>query len=299
MAIDSGSAQSMRREQRRFIETSNRIALQDRFICDEHKNSFMGWGSFGNFEGLSVNNGYLQIGLSIGADTNIFYRSDKASFEGILRRGDLNVILPDSVGETVSTPMEVLGLFVDLAQFDSTAFSGWSPEDFRKAAGDVTREPVVASVMQAMWQAALVRGVNCRFFYEGVDIILDQLSNPSSKRRVHFRELNKKEARFERAKTFVHENLDRSISVADMAAEAGIETSQFFAAFRQETGITPYSYLTRCRMDRAKVMLLDGVSITEAAAAVGYANPSKFAAAFRRQTGRSPTAWMRDRAQRQ
>lgn len=292
MAIDSGSVQSMRREQQRFIENSNRIALQDRFICDEHKNSFIGWGRFGNFEGLSINKGYLQIGLSIGAETNLFYRSDKTSFEGILRPGDLSVILPDTVAETVSTPMEVLGLFVDLAQFDSAIFGRRSAEDFRMAASEVTREPVVASVMHAMWQTAQVRGLNSPFFYEGVDIILEQLSNPANKRRVHFRELNKKEARLERAKAFVHENLDRSISVADMAAEAGIEHSQFFAAFREATGITPYAYLTQCRMDRAREMLLDGVSITEAAAAVGYANPSKFAAAFRRHAGQSPTQWL-------
>ncbi len=284
----------MRREQQRFIEKSNQIALQDRFICDEHKTSFMGWGRFGKFEGLSVNGGYLQIGLSIGAETKLFYRSDNTSIEEIIRPGDLSVILPDSVGETVSAPMEVLGLFIDLAQFDTAVFGGWSPDEFRVAARDITRDPVVASVMHAMWQTAGVRGLDSSFFYEGVDIILDQLAGVAKNRNGPVRRLSKNGTRVERAKVFVHENLERSITVTDMAVEAGIEPSQFFAAFKRATGSTPFSYVTQCRMDRAKAMMQDGVSITEAATAVGYANPSKFAAAFRRHTGQSPTEWLRN-----
>ena len=295
MATDTGTAPLMRREQQRFIENSNQIALQDRFICDEHKNSFMGWGRFGKFEGLSINRGYLQLGVSIGAETKIIYRSDKTSFEGVVRPGDLSVILPNTIAETVSAPMEVLGLFVDLTQFDPAVFGRWSPEDFQMAAGNIVRDPVIVSVIQAMWQTAQVRGLTSPFFYEGVEVILDQLARISNKKHEPVRGLSKSETRLERVKAFVHENLERPISVADMAAEAGIETSQFFAAFRQATGSTPFSYVTQCRMDRAKVVILGGGSVTEAAAAVGYTNPSKFAAAFRRHTGHSPTEWRRHR----
>ncbi len=287
----------MRQEQQRFIKQSHKLSLQDQFICDENKNSFMGWGRFGSFEGTSINNGYLQIGVSIGPETRLIYRTDRTSIEQMLQPGDLSVILPDTVGETVSAPMEVLGLFVDLEQFDSAVFSRRSPEDFRIAASSITRDPVITSVMQAMWQTAEVRGLASPFFYEGVEVILDQLIRSSSKRNGAIRGLNKNKTRLERAKSFVHENLERTFSVSEMAAEAGIEASQFFAAFREATGKTPFSYVTQCRMERAKVMILDGTSITEAAASVGYANPSKFAAAFRRHTGKSPTEWLNTRTQ--
>ena len=71
-----------------------------------------------------------------------------------------------------------------------------------------------------------------------------------------------------------------------------MEPSAFTKAFQAATGFTPFAYLTRRRMEKAKMLLLGGETVTRAALAVGYANPSKFSAAFRRCVGCSPTEWL-------
>lgn len=47
-------------------------------------------------------------------------------------------------------------------------------------------------------------------------------------------------------------------------------------------------------MEEAATQLAQGAKVTEAAAFVGYANPSKFAAAFKKAYGVPPREWRRE-----
>ncbi len=81
-----------------------------------------------------------------------------------------------------------------------------------------------------------------------------------------------------------------------VANEACMSPGHFRARFRRETGFTPYEYLTRCRIDKAKDMLLkDRWSVTDVAFQLGYSSSQNFASAFKRQTGMTPTEFRRTR----
>jgi AraC-like DNA-binding protein len=57
-------------------------------------------------------------------------------------------------------------------------------------------------------------------------------------------------------------------------------------------GTTVFGYLRARRMERARALLEAGkATVLEAAALVGYSNPSNFAAAFRREFGVNPKAF--------
>lgn len=60
-------------------------------------------------------------------------------------------------------------------------------------------------------------------------------------------------------------------------------------AFRTETGQTLGRCIDTVMIERAKAMLLTGVSVREVAAAIGYATSSSFTSAFRRTTGLLPS----------
>ncbi|QEO14254.1 AraC family transcriptional regulator [Agromyces intestinalis] len=80
-------------------------------------------------------------------------------------------------------------------------------------------------------------------------------------------------------------------TVEALARLARASRSQFAEQFRRSVGETPARYLTRLRMERAERMLRAGVSVTEAAAALGYDSDEGFSRAFRRHAGAPPSLW--------
>ncbi|WP_412065975.1 helix-turn-helix domain-containing protein [Rhizobium sp. SYY.PMSO] len=84
-------------------------------------------------------------------------------------------------------------------------------------------------------------------------------------------------------------NLDGSLTLAELAQEAGLSEYYFSKAFRQSTGSPPHAYIVRRRVERASEMLrYSEHSITEIAYACGFSSPSHLAAAFRRVMGTTP-----------
>lgn len=83
--------------------------------------------------------------------------------------------------------------------------------------------------------------------------------------------------------------LDCPPSIAELAAAVGLSESTLKRGFRQLYRTTPFGHLRSLRMERAKELLITGKNtVIEAAAYVGYSNPSNFAAAFRKQFGVNP-----------
>ena len=79
-----------------------------------------------------------------------------------------------------------------------------------------------------------------------------------------------------------------------MAAAFGVSAASLNEYFARAYGSTIAAYLRRRRMEEAVTRLAQGAKVTEAAAFVGYANPSKFAAAFKKAYGVPPREWRRE-----
>ena len=99
-------------------------------------------------------------------------------------------------------------------------------------------------------------------------------------------------ARVRRVADYVHARLDRDLSVADLAAVAGLSPAHFSRLFTAATGEPPHRYVRAVRLDEAARLLRHTRrSVLDVALAVGYGDPSSFGAAFRRRYGASPTAY--------
>ena len=96
-------------------------------------------------------------------------------------------------------------------------------------------------------------------------------------------------ARIEAAAARLREEIEHPPSLTALARHVGLSESTLKRGFHQVFGTTPFSYLRARRMDRARELLEAGTAtVLEAAALVGYSNPSNFAAAFRAQFGLNP-----------
>ncbi len=96
--------------------------------------------------------------------------------------------------------------------------------------------------------------------------------------------------------SYIEDHLAESIPIASLAGLAELSSCHFCRAFKQSFGKPPHRYHIARRINRAKALLENpGLSITEAALALGFTETSSFSTAFRRTTGLTPTAYRRSR----
>lgn len=92
----------------------------------------------------------------------------------------------------------------------------------------------------------------------------------------------------------MHERPTQRWTVAQLAKEAALSRSTFFARFSQAVGAAPMEYLLAWRMALAKKLLrTHNTGIVDIAGLVGYSSASAFSVAFSRHVGLSPTQFVR------
>lgn len=96
------------------------------------------------------------------------------------------------------------------------------------------------------------------------------------------------------AMAYIHERYAEPLTRADLARHVGMAEDYLTSCFHKEVGMTPIAYLNRYRVAQAKLLLgASATSITEIAAAVGFADSGYFSRVFRREVGVSPEAYRR------
>jgi AraC family transcriptional regulator len=96
-----------------------------------------------------------------------------------------------------------------------------------------------------------------------------------------------------RVTAFLHDHLDQTIRLADLAALAGLSEFHFQRMFRVSHGLSPHRYLEALRTARAEALIAAGEPLAQVAIACGYANQSHLTRAFRKATGLTPLCFRR------
>lgn len=107
------------------------------------------------------------------------------------------------------------------------------------------------------------------------------------------------DGRISSALKLMHSNSERSWTVGELAAGAGMSRSAFFDRFTRTVGLRPMEYLLTWRMAVAKDLLrTQDLALDEVARRVGYSSASTFSTAFSRHFGKPPGRYARDGRQR-
>jgi AraC-like DNA-binding protein len=95
-----------------------------------------------------------------------------------------------------------------------------------------------------------------------------------------------------RAKDLADGRYFEPLTVADLAAAAGLSRAHFTREFRRAFGETPHQYLLTRRLERAAALLRNtDREVTEICFSVGLASVGSFTTSFRRVYGVSPRAY--------
>jgi len=100
------------------------------------------------------------------------------------------------------------------------------------------------------------------------------------------------------AKLFIDSNYAERIDAGEIADEACYSKFHFIRTFKSIYGRTPHQYLTHVRIERAKELLEQEVSVTEACFAVGFDSLGSFTSLFKRRAGVTPSEYQRRQLER-
>jgi len=93
---------------------------------------------------------------------------------------------------------------------------------------------------------------------------------------------------------YVREHYAEAVCVQSVCAVFGISPTYLSRLFRHESDTTFSELLTECRIEQAKVLMLDheNTRLRDIAQCVGYEDPSYFIKVFKKQTGLTPSQFM-------
>lgn len=96
------------------------------------------------------------------------------------------------------------------------------------------------------------------------------------------------------AQTFISENIETPLSIAELSKIACLSPTQFKKRFKESLGISTLQYITELRMEKAKALLTHtDLPVQLIAERVGYSDLSAFSRRFSLHFGLSPREFAR------
>lgn len=167
--------------------------------------------------------------------------------------------------------------------------SDWLPEDSVGAAAD-SPTLIGADVLSAVEEihASLGHPADVLAAECGVlalrDLVLGRLQSPA--------DVCADVPLARRLRDMLDDRLAETVTIAEAAAEFGANRSHLVRVFTNAYGIAPHQYVVGRRVDRARRLLLAGLTPTEVATAVGFHDQSHLTRHFRRTLGVTPGAFV-------
>lgn len=247
--------------------------------------------SFAPFRGVIQPASHTKFGLNIGTTSWAYRHSDLGRLDTVWRRNGLTLSLPNDTGLADFGAVTMIGLAVDFNAIEGSRDGSRLSSLLEPLATSVTVDVVSARLVRSLFNNAELHGCSDAFFDAGLDALTLRLSHGLNHAR------DRKPAPLDNhqlstVRDLIAVNLSTGLSVEKMATALCMDRTHFAKRFRNATGMAPFAYLTKIRMEHALTMLRRGDRVIDVATAVGYSNPSKFAAAFKRHTGLSPRAWL-------
>ncbi len=94
-----------------------------------------------------------------------------------------------------------------------------------------------------------------------------------------------------RAREYLASHLADKVTLRELAHASGLSEWHLLRVFRDQLGLTPHQWHTQLRLNHARRLLADGVSIADVACATGFTDQSHFTRVFRSVSGTTPRVY--------
>ena len=97
-----------------------------------------------------------------------------------------------------------------------------------------------------------------------------------------------------RTRSFIEENYQQNLSLEEVAGRVSFSPFYFSRLFKKAFGQSFIEYLTHLRIERAKSLLTQGMTVREVSDIVGFTEPNYFTRVFKKETGQTPTNYQKN-----
>ena len=94
---------------------------------------------------------------------------------------------------------------------------------------------------------------------------------------------------------YVKANLAEKLTLKMVADHFGVSVSTVTQLYQKKAQTTFHEFVTQCRMEKARTLILQGMSLETVGKTVGYSDHSTFYRAFRQAFGVSPREYRKNR----
>ena len=98
---------------------------------------------------------------------------------------------------------------------------------------------------------------------------------------------------------YIQMHLRERIAVEQLARLCNRSLSGFKHKFKEETGISPGNYITRCKIEEIKNVISIDTNMTELSGQYGFATSSHFSNTFKKLVGMTPSEYAKGKGQQQ
>lgn len=123
------------------------------------------------------------------------------------------------------------------------------------------------------------------------ELVLRHATTPA-RSRSRF-EASRSSAALRRVREMLDAEYARSITISELAREAGLSTFHLIRVFRATYGLPPYKYLELVRIRQARRLIRDGFPLTHVVHATGFSDQSHLTRYFKRIVGVTPGRYAR------
>ena len=96
-------------------------------------------------------------------------------------------------------------------------------------------------------------------------------------------------------KDYIANHVTDKITLASLATLVELSPDHFWRCFSNETGMTPYEYLTQTRIEIVMSQLSNtSMSLVEASLSAGFSSQSHMTRVFKKHMGITPGRWRRE-----
>jgi AraC family transcriptional regulator len=246
---------------------------------------------------------YTQVTIEMHGCSGLVVRSGAGEQHETRSRPGTIWLTPAGVKEEISIAgvhEQVLLLYLPLQSFSSLASNDmFRPDPYSLRYLSDIQDDMIREIGRALLSELVSESSAGRMFAEAAALALaarlaHSYAEPVPSRPQAHRSYRLDEIRLRRVLDYIAENLDRDITLAQLARVACLSPFHFARMFSAAMGVAPQRYVSQQRLESAKMMLADRMRpLRDIALTCQFSSQASFNRAFHRATGVTPGEYQR------